>query len=263
MVTEIDFAELKIKDESKLGKIKSATLEFIENPNVDLSELAIKHDLKLKSMKHYFRKLQELGILTIQTPEQVDIALRTIRKETDKALASHATKVATLQAAIGGPLVTRFLPLLDYHLVRGKSCDDLAVEIGEWFEAKLPTKKYVADLELQLEKMEISTNQAWSIARKNFKYLLKALLADRYANRVFKAKRLGLKVNLKKVTEEYSRELERIDTDFEDKRIAIVIDVLKDLGVYDEKQPNFYAACEKGLLLLQEKINFLVDEKNE
>lgn len=212
----IDFALLKIKDESKLEKIKAATLEFIENPSIDLPELALNHGLKLKSMKHYFRKLQELGILTLQTQEQIGIAQRKIRAAEVKVLGSEAERIATLVLGVGGPLIRHYLPLFDKLLLQGNSVDDIARDVGEWYSLRLTTKRYIADLELQLEKMRALVTQAWEIAKSNFKFLLKARYTDKFARDVFRMKQLGLKVNLRTVTRRYAEELEKIDHDFQD-----------------------------------------------
>ena len=258
----IDFAQLKIRDKDKLEKIKNAALEFLENPNVDLAELAAKHGLKLKSIMHYFRKLEELGILTLKTTEKTGIAQAVIRKTEVKILSGEAERIATLVLGVGGPLIRHYLPLFDKLLLQGKSVDDIALDVGEWYSLRLTTKRYIADLELQLEKMQTLVAEAWTLARPNFKVLLKARLTDKFARDIFRAKRLGLPINLKKVNRDYAIALEKIDRDLEDERTKIVVATLQELGVYDEKAPNFFVACQKGLWLLQNKINKLVDEKN-
>ena len=271
---DIPFAKLNIKNEDKLESIKRITLKFIENPDLDLDKAALEEGIKIKSLMHYLRKLEKLGIIKLQTTEQVGIAQQKIRAAEVKVLGSEAERIATLVLGVGGPLIRHYLPLFDMMLLRGNSVDDIARDVGEWYSLRLTTKKYIADLELQIEKLKISTDQAWAIARDNFKFLLKTLLTDKFSRDVFRAKRLGLHINLKKVTRDYARALELIDRDLEDERSSIVIDAMRELEVYDEKQPNFYASCEKGLWLqqdkilqLEKKISFLVngkvDGKNE
>lgn len=196
MVSVEDFNKLNVKGD-KLEKVKAAAIEFEEDPTIKIEDLAAKWDIPRRSLYYYFK---QLGLSAMQG-KGISAAERTVRKTELSALSSEAEKITTIAFGIGGVVARRYLPTIEYLLAGGRTLEMIATDVMQWYEMKNPTETRIGKLEaenqfLKLEKkaLQLKLEEASALASPNFRYLLRAKLADDFAKKLLYWNARGFRV---------------------------------------------------------------------
>lgn len=193
---EEDFSGLNIS-EDRLRKFKAAVKEFDESLTPNVPALAAKYKIPVRSLYSY---LKSSGRSTMRG-KKMSTTERKVREAEVGALADEAEKITTIAFGLGSPIARRYLPLINHLLQSGKTLTMIATDLAEWYEMKNVTQASITQLQtenqmLKLEKkaLHLKLEEASALASPNFRYLLRAKIANDFAKKILYWKARGLRV---------------------------------------------------------------------